>query len=117
MIVVVIIAMVTGGVAVVAVKQAARARLAHAETNAKALRHAIQSFRALEATEECPSLIQLKEQGVVDEASNLQDPWGKDYEVVCEGERVIVTSAGPDGNSGSADDIRVPKAESSTVSL
>ena len=36
-----------------------------------------------------------------------KDPWGNDYRYVCEdGQNFTITSAGPDGQEGSADDIK-----------
>ena len=38
-------------------------------------------------------------------ANGVHDPWGKDYEVVCNGNDLKVISYGPDHKKGTADDI------------
>lgn len=38
-------------------------------------------------------------------ANGVHDPWGKDYEVVCNGSDIKVLSYGPDKKKGTADDI------------
>lgn len=115
MIVVAIIAMVSAGVAVVAVRQASKARLTHAETNARSLRNAIQSFQALEASSECPSFAQLEGGGFIDEASSREDPWGEKWKISCLEDHIEVASAGPDGTIGSEDDICVPECNRSAA--
>jgi hypothetical protein len=35
-----------------------------------------------------------------------KDPWGREVQIVCDGERVVAVSVGPDGRRGTADDIR-----------
>lgn len=43
----------------------------------------------------------------------LEDPWGNDYRYERNGKRVVVMSAGPDGDFGTDDDIRSDKIEKS----
>lgn len=110
MIVVAIIAMVAGGVAVAAVGAANRAKLKTAKTAALTVREAAQTYRLSENTSVCPSVDQLISLNYLDDAKNTEDPWGKDYLIRCEEERIFVTSLGPD-SIPSGDDIRVPEAK------
>lgn len=43
----------------------------------------------------------------------LEDPWGNDYRYERSGKKVVVMSAGPDGDFGTDDDIRSDKIERS----
>lgn len=49
----------------------------------------------------CPTASDLVEFG-----GTAQDPWGRPYTIECRDKRVVAISAGPDGKSGTADDVR-----------
>jgi general secretion pathway protein G len=108
LIVVAIIAMVAGGVAVAAIRHWNTARAQTARTNARSIRHAVKGFWVTHGDVECPTVQQLVSEGVLDDDSPAEDPWGNAWRIECDGERVTVASDGPDRRSGTADDIRVP---------
>lgn len=112
MIVVALIAMVSGGVAVMAIRQAERAKLTHAATSARELRTAVQTYWLLESTNACPTVSELVEAQVLDEGANTEDPWGGEWRVNCDDGRIRVASAGPDRRAATKDDIVVPKEKS-----
>ncbi len=54
---------------------------------------------------ECPlEVLDLVIEGYLDDAPSV-DPWGHDYRLDCAGESVSARSAGPDGQSGTPDDV------------
>lgn len=72
-----------------------RGRLSDVAETAKALR---------EIAAACPSAHDLVAAELY--RSLPRDPWGREVEIRCEGDRVEAVSAGPDGRRGTADDIR-----------
>jgi general secretion pathway protein G len=110
MIVVAIIAMVAGGVAVVAIPKMREAQVQQAETGARVIRSAVSAWQLAENEYgECPTVSQLIEDKQLDSGQNTTDPWGQDYVILCADDEVIVSSAGPDKKKDSKDDIIIPK--------
>jgi len=110
MIVVAIIAMVSAGVAAVAIPKMKEAQIKQAATGARVIRTAVSQWQLAENEfGECPSVSQLIEDKQLDSGQDTNDPWGQEYAITCADDEVIVASTGPDKKSGSADDIVIPK--------
>lgn len=110
MIVVAIIAMVAGGVAVVAMPKMKEAQIKSAETGARVIRNAVSQWQLAENEYgTCPTVSQLIEDKQLDAGQNTVDPWGEDYTITCADDEVVVASMGPDKKKGSKDDIVIPK--------
>ncbi len=113
MIVVAIIAMVTAGVAAVALPKMKEAQIKQAATGARVIRVAVQQWQLAENEySECPTVSQLVADKQLDAGQDTADPWGEDYSVVCtEDDEVIVASTGPDKKVDTKDDIVIPKPD------
>jgi general secretion pathway protein G len=110
MIVVAIIAMVAGGVAVVAIPKMREAQVQQAETGARVIRSAVSQWQLAENEYgRCPTVSELLQDKQLDSGQNTSDPWGSDYQITCADDEVIVLSLGPDKKQGSPDDIVIPK--------
>lgn len=110
MIVVAIIAMVAGGVAVVAMPRMREAQVKTAETAARTVRNAVSQWQLSNNDyASCPTVSQLVQDKHLDSGQNTSDPWGSDFIINCSGDEVVVSSPGPDKKVGSKDDIVVPK--------
>jgi general secretion pathway protein G len=109
LIVVAIIAMVAGGVTVYALPRYKEAQITSAETGARTIRTAIQSWQASNNEVSCPTVSQLVQEKFLDPGANTNDPWGQSYAMNCTDDEVIVISSGPDKKKGSKDDVMVPK--------
>src|SRR5688500_146766 len=83
LIVVAIIAMVSGGVAFAAFGAKVDADMKHAKTSARNIFHVVEAWRSMHGSSECPSLARLLEDNLLSEASNLEDPWGQRYSIAC----------------------------------
>ena len=59
----------------------------------------------------CPTVDDLIADGKLDEDTNTDDPWGLGYDIECRGDNVVVTSAGPDGEWDTEDDISTRKRD------
>lgn len=53
----------------------------------------------------CPTVEDLVDRGYLELSQTIQDPWQAPYRLRCEGDIARVSSAGPDGEHGTHDDI------------
>lgn len=109
MIVVAIIAMVAGGVAVVAIPKMKEAQVKTAETAARTVRNAVSQWQLSNNDYSCPTVSQLIQDKQLDSGQNTSDPWGAEFTITCNSDEVIVSSGGPDKKVGTPDDVVVPK--------
>jgi len=110
MIVVAIIAMVAGGVAVVAIPKMKEAQIKTAETAARTVRSAVSQWQLSNNDYgSCPTISQLVQDKQLDAGQNTADPWGAEFKINCENDEVVVSSPGPDKKPGTKDDLVVPK--------
>lgn len=115
MIVVAIIAMVTGAVAVVAIPRMREAQVKTAQTAARTVRNAVQQWQLSNNDyASCPTVSELVQDKQLDSGQATTDPWGEDFSIKCEADEVIVQSNGPDKKPGSPDDIVVPQGAAAT---
>ena len=105
MIVVGIIAMIAGGVAVALLPNLERARIDSTKTDAQALRSAATMYVA-DNPRGCPTVEDLVNNRYLDGSKRTQDAWESPFSIACEGGDIIVTSAGPDMQLGTEDDIK-----------
>lgn len=112
-----IVALITGGIALVVMRHLETARIDTTRTSARALREAVTMWRMRDASSECPTIETLVRMQLVDSASKTTDAWDKPFAIECsEQGDVTITSAGPDRKLGSPDDIRVPEPPRATAS-
>lgn len=109
MIVIAIIALISGGVALAVYKYYEQARNKSARTGAETIRAGVKASWIDASTDACPSVEQLIESEHLDDGSPRRDPWGGPWRIACDGTRVSVKSDGPDRQPGTPDDIQVPK--------
>lgn len=109
LIVVAILAMVAGGVAFFALPQFNKAKVSTAESAARIIRQAAQSWQATNNETSCPTISQLIQDKLLDSGQNTSDPWGQGFTISCSEEDVTVVSNGPDKKKGTKDDVVVPK--------
>jgi len=111
MVVIVIMGLISAGIAVGVMKRWDDARRSTTETNARALRQIAMGWRvAHDDVAMCPTAAMLVHDGSLDEASRTKDAWGTPFEIACEADRTIVRSFGPDRVKGGDDDIVIPFA-------
>jgi general secretion pathway protein G len=108
LIVVAIMALVAGAVAAGVIHHWTEVRKATAATSARGVRQAVKSWWLSHESASCPSVSDLLADGLLDEDSPPRDPWGNAWHIECSNDAVTVASDGPDRQSGTADDIRVP---------
>jgi general secretion pathway protein G len=109
MVVLAIIALIAGGVGAAVFKQYKKAQVQTAKMRVKAARDATAQYM-MDNSNNCPKGIdELLSQKYLDK-NNAKDPWGKDLIFRCPGtndtDSADITSAGPDRQEGSQDDIK-----------
>lgn len=109
LIVVAIMAMISAGVTVVVLPKWQQSQRTQAETDARTLRAAIQTWQAANNEVSCPTISQLVQDKQLDRGQRTNDPWDQPYTLTCADDDVIVTSNGPDKKKGTKDDISIPK--------
>jgi general secretion pathway protein G len=76
--------------------------------DAMQIQTAAKAFRAQHA-DGCPTLSSLQEEEFLNRNARADDAWGNRFRISCEGSELAVSSAGPDGKSNNADDIRASR--------
>lgn len=104
MIVVIIMALIATAVGIAVIPRWRKAQVDTARTDAQAIRSAVQLY--LMDTNECPqSAEDLQEGGFLDRSKRATDPWNEPFRIDCEGDEIYVTSAGPDQQFDTEDDV------------
>ena len=105
MIVVVIMALVATGVGIAVIPQLNKAKISQTESAVATVRSAVQLYMATNNATECPTMQQLLDDKSIDKATKTKDSWESDFRIECEGTEVTVTSAGPDKEFETEDDL------------
>jgi general secretion pathway protein G len=105
MIVVIIMALITAAVGFAVLPRLQEARIQQAETDALAVRSGVEMYLMNDPTADCPSMSDLTEERILSSSTRTEDPWGNEFEIECDGDEISVHSMGPDGESGTEDDI------------
>jgi prepilin-type N-terminal cleavage/methylation domain-containing protein len=111
LIVVAILALISAGVALAAIKFLEDARVRHAKTSARAIRGAVKAWWIHHDADGCPGVDELIREGTLDRDSTRVDPWGETWRVECAERDVTVISTGRDRKLGTEDDIRIRRRD------
>lgn len=106
MIVVIIMALIATGVAVAVMPSLERAKIRDTESGVAAVRGAAEMYLADSPSNGCPSVADLVQGGFLNRSSRTTDAWDHEFSISCAGTDVTVTSAGPDGQMNTEDDIQ-----------
>ena len=106
LIVVAIMAVISGGVTLVAFPLFKESRIKAAVIGCHAVEQAAKLYSSLEATgDTCPTIQDVVSSKKLD-AKNIADPWGTNYKIECVEGEIHGVSAGNDHKFGTPDDIR-----------
>lgn len=104
MIVMVIMALMAAGAGFMILPQLTKAKIKQTGTDAKTIASAAEMYMA--ENEGCPTISDLITAKVLSDKKATQDAWDHDYQIECDEDGPTVTSAGPDGQFGTEDDIQ-----------
>jgi general secretion pathway protein G len=107
LIVVAIMSLIATTVVVAVIPKFRGAQVDTALNSAREIRGAVTRWRA-RGGDQCPTVQQLRSDKEIDTASNINDPWGSPFKIICTEDEVVVTSPGPDKKEGTPDDLSVP---------
>jgi hypothetical protein len=79
-------------------------RRLEAASGARITRTAVQMWQAERNSLECPNIDQLIAERILGDGARV-DPWGAAWSIACAGEKVVVSSGGPDGIPMTPDDV------------
>jgi general secretion pathway protein G len=113
-IVITIIGVLTAAISIGVLQAQKRANLGAAKTACSTIRSATMQWKAVNPSQDCPTVDQLKTEKDLDTGFSIKDPWGNLYKVSCEADEINCTSAGPDRKEGTDDDIHVPQVDTTT---
>jgi len=105
MIVVVIMALVATGVGIAVIPQLQKAKIKDTQAAVQTVRSAVTLYIATNNAE-CATIDQLVQDKQLDRTKATKDAWDHDFRVECDGVEINVTSAGPDGEFETQDDIK-----------
>ncbi|MCS6797112.1 MAG: type II secretion system GspH family protein [Myxococcota bacterium] len=108
MVVVIIMALIATAVGVAVLPKVRQARIESTRTDAATIRSAVESYLAgsTQAGTGCPTLEDLLESGELRRGTRTTDAWDNPFEIQCQGDEIVVRSAGPDGQMGTEDDVQ-----------
>jgi general secretion pathway protein G len=105
MIVVIIMALIATAVGLAVLPALGDSRIRQTRSDAATMQAAVIAYLATGA-DGCPSSSDLAAAGILNASTRARDAWDHDFVIECEGDRVFVSSAGPDGQLGTEDDVR-----------
>jgi general secretion pathway protein G len=105
MIVVVIMALVATGVGIAVIPQLQKAKIKDTQAAVQTVRSAVTLYIATNNAE-CANMDQLLQDKAIDKTKSTKDAWEHDFRIECDGVDINVTSAGPDGEFETQDDIK-----------
>jgi general secretion pathway protein G len=106
MVVITIIALISGAVGFAVMPRLNKARIDSTRTDAQSIRAAAQMYLMENPGGGCPSMDDLVEERIVDSTKRITDAWDNQFQIDCEGGDIYVISAGPDGQFGTEDDVQ-----------
>jgi general secretion pathway protein G len=105
MIVVIIMALIATAVGIAVVPKLNQARVTQTQTDAHTVASAATSYLMTNLSGDCPTVEQLIESHELSGSSRTKDAWEGDFQISCDGAEPVVSSAGPDKQMGTEDDI------------
>ena len=106
MIVVIIMALIATAVGVAVLPRLKAARIDATRSDSRTVASGVEMFVADNPGGDCPGMEDLTGGGYINSAARTADAWGTDFSIECEGDDIMVMSAGPDGQMGTEDDIQ-----------
>ena len=83
-----------------------RAKIEQAKHDTASLASVAEAFQVTGGSEDCPTVAELRRDGLLSRRTKTEDPWGTPYRIQCEPGYAIAISAGPDSTFGTGDDVK-----------
>src|SRR5271166_1129970 len=112
-IVITIIGMLTAAISVGVMAAKKKADVGTTNTACNSVRSATILWKNSHPGDDCPTIEQLKSEGLLEKGFGSKDPWGNPFKVTCDVDEITCITNGPDRKEGTDDDIHVPPADQS----
>jgi general secretion pathway protein G len=106
LVVIALISLLTTAVAVGAMTMLEKAKIEQAKNDTATLASVAEASLVMEQNETCPTVAELRRDGLLSRRTNTEDPWGTPYRLECEPGYPIAISAGPDSTFDTDDDVK-----------
>jgi general secretion pathway protein G len=110
-IVITIIGVLTAAISIGVMAAKKKADVGTTNTACNSVRSATILWKNSHPGEDCPTVDQLKSEGLLEKSFSSKDPWGNAFKLACDVDEITCSTAGPDRKEGTDDDIRVPPAD------
>jgi general secretion pathway protein G len=107
-IVITIIGVLTAAISIGVMAAKKKADVGTTNTACNTVRSASILWKSSHPGDDCPTIDQLRQEGLLERGFSPKDPWGNQFKVACDTDDITCTTAGPDRKEGTEDDIRVP---------
>jgi general secretion pathway protein G len=107
-IVITIIGMLTAAISVGVMAAKKKADVGTTNTACNSVRSATILWKNSHPGDDCPTVEQLKQEGLLEKGFSSKDPWGNVFKVTCDVDEITCSTFGPDRKEGTDDDIHVP---------
>jgi len=110
-IVITIIGVLTAAISIGVMAAKKKADVGTTNTACNSVRSATILWKNSHPGDDCPTVDQLKSEGLLEKSFSSKDPWGNAFKLACDVDEITCSTAGPDRKEGTDDDIRVPPAD------
>ena len=110
-IVITIIGMLPAAISVGVMAAKKKADVGTTNTACNSVRSATILWKSSHPGDDCPTVDQLKHEGLLEKGFSSRDPWGNPFKLACDTDEIVCSTLGPDRKEGTEDDIRVPPAD------
>ena len=110
-IVITIIGVLTAAISIGVMAAKKKADVGTTNTACNSVRSATILWKNSHPGDDCPTVDQLKSEGLLEKSFSSKDPWGNSFKLACDTDEITCSTAGPDRKEGTEDDIRMPPAD------
>ncbi len=115
-IVITIIGVLTAAISIGVMAAKKKADVGTTNTACNSIRSATILWKNSHPGDDCPTVEQLKSEGLLERGFSAKDPWGNQFKVTCDVDDINCATNGPDRKEGTEDDIRVPPPDQGSAS-
>jgi general secretion pathway protein G len=110
-IVITIIGVLTAAISIGVMAAKKKADVGTTNTACNSIRSATILWKNSHPGDDCPTVEQLKSEGLLEKSFSSKDPWGNVFHITCDVDEITCATSGPDRKEGTEDDIRMPPAD------
>ncbi len=110
-IVITIIGVLTAAISIGVMAAKKKADVGTTNTACNSIRSATILWKNSHPGDDCPTVDQLKSEGLLEKSFSSRDPFGNQFKLTCDTDEITCSTAGPDHKEGTEDDIHMPPVD------